>query len=230
MRDGRTNKDMTMTEDQYNSFLQRYRSMGTKELHELRKSDLTEIATNAIDKVIAERVVSADQQQEITEPVAEERRTMIKPYGVGGLLALLVIGMIIIGPIWGAESIYSTITMIERHNPRIVSLPQWTTYKSVTWGSFLVVIALNFYGGVGLVCGRNRSVVTRAKMILWITGPLASIIYVVIIPFIVFGKTPVIDSKIIGGVIFSFIFAGFWTIYLSVSRRVRNTYGGSHRS
>ena len=219
-----------MSQDQYNSFLQRYRSMGTKELNELRKSDLTEIATNAINKVIAERVVSADQQQEFTEPVAEERRTMIKPYGVGGWLALLVIGMIIIGPIMGAENIYLAITMAERHNPLIVSLPQWTTYKNVTWGAFLVVIALNFYGGVGLVCGRNRSVVTRAKMILWITGPLASIVMVVIIPFIVFGKTPAIDSKIVRAVIVSFILAGFWTIYLSVSRRVRNTYGDSHPS
>ena len=214
-----------MTEDQRNFLLQRYRSMETEELIELRAGNLTEVATEAINDVIAERGISPEQQHEITEQVTEEKLTASEPYGVRGWLALLVIGMMILGPLMGAGRINSDILMVEHQYPHITSLPQWTTYKSTTWWAFLIVVAISFYGGLGLVRGRVWSVVTRAKQILWITGPLALIVMAVIIPLSVFGKTEAVSPEFIGAFIASLISAGIWTAYLSKSKRVRNTYG-----
>ncbi len=215
-----------MTEDQRNFFLQRYRGMTTEELIELRAGDLTEVATGAINDVIAERGVSPEQQRNTTDQITEEKLTASEPYGVRGWLALLVIGMMILGPLMGAGRINSDIMMAEHQYPEITSLSQWKTYKTVTWWGYLIVVAISFYGGFGLVRGREWSVVTRAKQILWITGPVASIVMAVLIPLFAFGKMDV-GPEFIGVFIGSLISAGIWTAYLSKSKRVRNTYGSS---
>lgn len=207
-----------MTEDQRNFLLQRYRSMETEELIELRAGDLTEVATEAINYVIEERGISPNQQREITKQVTEERRAASEPYGVRGWLALLVAGMMFLGPLVGAAS------MVAYLYPPIMPLPEWTTYKGAMWVAFLVFAAMNFYGGLGLVRGRKWSVVTRAKQILWVTGPLASIVMGVIIPLSIFGTTG-LAGPVIGALITSLISAHIWTAYLSQSKRVRNTYG-----
>jgi hypothetical protein len=43
--------------------------------------------------------------------------------------------------------------------------------------------------GWGLARGRDWLVVSRAKAILWLTGPVASIVLAIIIPVMIFGKT-----------------------------------------
>ena len=217
-----------MTEDQRNFLLQRYRSMETEELIELRAGNLTEVATEAINNVIEERGISPNQQREITEQVTEERRAASEPYGVRGWLALLAAWMMFLRPLVGAIYIDSDTTMVEFLSPSIRSLPEWTTYKNAIWVAFLVVVAMSFYGGLGLVRGREWSVVTRAKQILWITGPLASIVMGVIIPLSIFGTT-VLTGPVVVGTLIAFllvlILTHMLTAYLSQSKRVRNTYG-----
>ena len=224
-----------MTEDHRSYFLQHYRSMATEELIELRPGDLPEDAIAALNQVITERGVSPEQRREITEQITEERRATKKPYGVRGWLALLVVGMMFLGPLMGAGSINSYIMMTEYKSPQITSLAEWILFKRVTWWAFLVVVAIDFYGGLGLARGRDWSVVNRAIQILWVTGPLASILMFVIIPFFVFRKAGVGGiipasgwtaylAEYTGPFIVSLIAAGVWTAYLSKSKRVRNTY------
>lgn len=208
--------------------------MATEELIELRADDLPEVAIAALNLVIAERGVSPEQRREITEEIAGERRATKKPYGVRGWLALLVVGMMFLGPLMGAVSINLDIMKAEYQSPQITSLAEWISFKRVTWWAFLAVVAISFYGGLGLARGRDWSVVNRAIQILWITGPLASILIGVIIPFFVFGKAAgsIIPAGVwtaylaefTGTFIASLIPAGVWTAYLSKSKRVRNTY------
>ena len=75
--------------------------------------------------------------------------------------------------------------------------------------------------------GRDWLVVRRAKAILWIAGPGFLIVQGIIIPIMIFGKTVADDPKFIGGFLASIIATSIWTAYLSKSKRVRNTYGGS---
>ena len=223
-----------MTEDQGDYLLQHYRSMPTEELIELRRCDLTEVAIGTLNQVIAERGVSPGQQREMTEQITEERRATKKPYGVRGWLALLVVVMMFLGPLVGVGTTSSYLIAAEYHSPQITSLAEWILFKRVTWWAFLAVVAIKFYGGWGLARGRDWSVVNRAIQILWVTGPLASILMFVIIPFFVLRKVRGVIipaggwtaylAEYTGSFIVSLLAAGVWTAYLSKSKRVRNTY------
>lgn len=150
--------------------------------------------------------------------------TVTGPSGVGGWLLLLVIGMMVLGPLLGAGRIGVDILDVEHQYPQLVSLDQWKTYKSATWWTFLGFAAISFYGGLGLARGKDWSVVTRAKAILWITGPVLSIVMDVWIPILILGEGVAGNPQFIGAFLMSAIAAGIWTAYLSKSKRVQTTY------
>ncbi|HRK36785.1 MAG TPA: DUF2569 family protein [Burkholderiaceae bacterium] len=170
------------------------------------------------------------QQERSTPEQSTETSNQIKPKiksgpsGVGGWLLLLVIGMLALGPLLGAGRINADFMMAERQYPNLGSLAEWITFKRTTWWAFAVVAAISMYGGWDLVSSRDWSVVNRAKVILWLTGPIASIVLAIVIPLAVFGKTEASDPQFIGAFIASVIAASIWTAYLSKSKRVRNTY------
>lgn len=172
----------------------------------------------------------AAQQEKSTQEQSTDKSNQIKskvksgPSGVGGWLLLLVIGMLALGPLLGAGRINADFMMIESQYPSLGSLAEWNAFKRTTWWAFAVVAAISIYGGWGLVSSRDWSAVNRAKVILWLTGPVASIVLAIFIPLVVYGKTEASDPQFIGAFIASVIAAGIWTAYLSKSKRVRNTY------
>lgn len=192
------------------------------------------LAKMTIDLPISSSVVSGSEQSnhELQQPRREKPSvTDIQsgskpgPRGVGGWLLLLVVGMIVLGPLLGVGRINSDIMMAERQYPYITSMEEWKTYKTVTWWIFLAVSSISFYGGWGLVLGNNGAAVSRAKAILWITGPGASLVLDFLVPIMVFGKSNAGDSQFVGAFIASIIVTAIWTTYLAKSKRVRNTYG-----
>ena len=150
------------------------------------------------------------------------------PVGVGGWLLLLVFGLMFFGPLMGAGRINSDIMSTESQYANLVTVPAWGTFKSTTWWSFLVVCCLSFYAGLGLAKGRDISVVKRAKILLWVIGPVASIVMGIFIPLAVFGKVEP-DPQFFGWLIASIIASAIWTAYLSKSRRVKATYESTQR-
>lgn len=145
------------------------------------------------------------------------------PAGVGGWLLVLVAGLMFLGPLMGAGRLSADITSAESQYPSLLTIPVWSTFKSASWWSFVVVCCLSFYAGLGLAKGRDFSVVKRAKIFLWIIGPIASIIMGLFIPLVVIGKFDS-DPQFFGSLIASVIGAAIWTAYLSKSRRVKATY------
>jgi hypothetical protein len=145
------------------------------------------------------------------------------PSGVGGWLLLLVISLTFLGPLMGFGRLYGKLMFAEDQNPSLRMLESWGTFKSATLGTFLVVAGLSFYAGLGLARGRDMAVVKRAKILLWVIGPVASVVLGLFIPFVVFGKSQ-LDPQTIGGLIASAIVAAIWTAYLSMSKRVHATY------
>ena len=145
------------------------------------------------------------------------------PIGVGGWLLLLVAGLMFLGPLMGAGRINADIMSAESQYPNLLTVPAWGTFKSATWWSFLVVCCLSFYAGLGLAKGRDISVVKRAKILLWVIGPVASIVMGLLIPLVVFGKIES-DPQFLGALVASVIVSAIWTAYLSKSRRVKATY------
>ena len=148
----------------------------------------------------------------------------VGPSGVGGWLLLLVAGLMILGPLLGAARLNGDIISTESQYPNLLTLDKWKTFKSATWLTYACVAAISFYGGWGLARGRDFSVVSRAKVVLWIVGPGAALIMGLLLPLLIFGSLQP-DPQFIGGFIASVVVAAIWTAYLSRSKRVRATYG-----
>jgi len=131
-----------------------------------------------------------------------------------------------IGPLLGAATLNADIMTSETQYPNLLTLDSWKTFKYVTWTAYLCVAALSFYAGYGFATYREFTAVRRAKIILWVAGPAATVVIGMLIPLVVFG-TFKLDPVIIGHVIPSAIGAAIWTAYLSRSKRVRATYASS---
>jgi hypothetical protein len=191
------------------------------------------ICKTSSEESLSSKVISLkhDSNNLLQVPEPENQsgtKTQIKkkpgPTGVGGWLLLLIVGMMILGPLLSAGHINAEIMMAEREYPGITSFEKWQTYKTITWLVFVAVATMSFYGGLGLAGGKDWSVVTRAKAILWVTGPGSSIVMGVLIPFTIFGEFNAMDNQFLGAFIGSVLAAAIWTIYLAKSKRVRNTY------
>jgi hypothetical protein len=159
-------------------------------------------------------------------PSAAKSDNVQGPIGVGGWLLLLIVGMTILGPLLGAARINAEIWMAEEKFPTLLSVDEWITYKTANWWTFFVFAAISFWGGLGLAQRKDWSVVTRAKVVLWISGPVAVLILNAALPAIIFGELDADGESIIGALVGTVIAAATWTAYLSQSVRVKNTYSG----
>lgn len=160
----------------------------------------------------------------VTKKRKPARTSASCPSGVGGWLLLLVTGLIVLGPLMGAARINAEFSSADALYPSLVSVSEWGAYKSVSWWSFLAMSCLSLYAGIGLLRGRSRVVVKRAKILLWVVGPVSYVVMGVIIPWLVLDSLTV-SSQLFGGFMASFIITLIWTLYLSRSKRVKATYG-----
>lgn len=202
--------------------LERYREMDDDELLELRRSSLTEIAAQVYSEVITERGLAARFQENTTN---QDRIVSGEPRGLGGWLVLLVVLMLAFKPIGMLAGTLRAVSMAEQQFPAITSLPNWSTYQLTHLIGAAVIGAISFYGGIGLARGRTWKVVIRAQVALWICGPLATIIFSVVLPLLLFGEDAVMPWDAMKNFVVSVLSATLWTTYLAVSKRVRNTYG-----
>src|SRR5690606_18882556 len=109
--------------------------------------------------------------------------------------------------------------------PELLNLEGWSTFKTYTWASWVLVSSVTIYGGWLLLKGTDMGAVKKAKWTLWI-ALFVSKATLFMIPVIVFGHYPY-DQKDFSGILGALFWCIVWTIYLSVSRRVKATYGGA---
>ncbi len=57
--------------------------------------------------------------------------------GVGGWLVLLIIGLVLLAPIFGASKLYGGIMAMEAQSPNLLNSEVWHTLKLSTWLSFI---------------------------------------------------------------------------------------------
>jgi len=144
--------------------------------------------------------------------------------GVGGWLLLLILGLMFLGPVLGAGRINGEFMSAEYQYPNLKQVAAWGLYKSATWWTYLVFCGLSFYAGLGLAKGRDTSAVKRAKILLWVIGPGASLFMNFVLPAVVFGRSES-NPNAISALLASILSSAIWTAYLSKSKRVRATYG-----
>lgn len=197
----------------------------------LTKKDITHIPTDSFIKrsdpekypqqfTVSENEVEKEDQ---TSPTNLTNQNQPALTGIGGWLLLLIMQMMILGPLFSVIRVLGALSVSELSYPALVTLSAWKTYKTITYISLFGVVALSFWGGLGLLRGRDISVVNRAKMILWINGPIAALVMLLIIPSVILGES--IDTQAITGFLASVVVAYVWTAYLAKSKRVQNTYG-----
>ncbi|MCL4844907.1 MAG: DUF2569 family protein [Acidobacteria bacterium] len=149
-----------------------------------------------------------------------------EPAGVGGWLLLLTLGLVFLGPLLGAGRINADFMAAESQFPNLKTVDAWATLKQATWLVYLPISCLSVYAGYGLLKRRNRSVVRRAQLALWVIGPLATVVIGLVLPRAIVGDADA-GPEFIGGLIASALVASVWTAYLSRSKRVNATYGAA---
>jgi len=149
--------------------------------------------------------------------------------GVGGWLAILVVGLTIIGPLWGFSELSTYFRKSVEEFPRLASNARWQNYEHASWLIFTASAVISFAGGLRLWKTHLPESVRFAIIALWLAGPLANVLYIVS-AIIIFGGNVNghFIAQMVGGIISSVIGASIWTAYLMRSVRVRNTYKLPH--
>ncbi|WP_081430520.1 DUF2569 family protein [Polaromonas sp. JS666] len=146
-----------------------------------------------------------------------------KPGGVGGWLALLIAGLIFLGPLFSAGRISSDFMDTESKYPKLLTVEAWLNYKNTAWIFFGIATLFGIYAGWCLARRRISTSPFIAIAAIWILGPLLSVILAIILPIIFFGATG-LDAAGAGALAVSGLPAVAWTLYLLKSKRVKALY------
>lgn len=100
-------------------------------------------------------------------------------YGRHGGLALIALVLVAVNPLYRMAAVGYLQVLVNQH-PAVAANPYWDLYY--TFAIFLTAAALvlSVYGGVGVLTGRRRSIVWRALIALWVSGPLVNAVYLFI--------------------------------------------------
>lgn len=176
---------------------------------------------------LGEGIVSSQRSSHV-HPSSGANRNLAdrKISGVGGWLALLVVGMLVWGPLLSIFKTGYNIWVAEMQNPELASVPQWQTFKIMTWCVVGICVVYSMVSGFLLCVKKEPASVKIAIACLWIGNPVAAFVLGILIPWISFGTATLekIVPEFIGAIIVSIIAASIWTAYLRKSERVRNTY------
>lgn len=147
------------------------------------------------------------------------------PRGVGGWLAFLVAGLIILWPLFSLGMTAADMASIRSANPAFLDSPVGREWATCTWGMVLVACVCQIAIGVLLIRSTRRQAVTLAIWCLWLSGPGSLIASWVITAAILGGEVAgkIAGEMLVGGVK-PVLWACVWTAYLLVSKRVHRTY------
>ncbi len=151
------------------------------------------------------------------------------PSGVGGWLLFVVFCLMVFGPLAGIGRTILTISQAEAANTGLNELAKWQSLKSAEWACVLAIAGLSFYAGNILRKNRTPETVRRAQLVIWVAGPVGTIMSEIIIPKLILATSETSPTGI-GAAIGSVFGAAIWTSYLRNSKRVAVTYGSAHRS
>jgi hypothetical protein len=149
------------------------------------------------------------------------------PYisGIGGWLALLIVGLMILGPLTGFGRLSEEFRDTLERYPQLTANSQWQNYTQVSWLIFATTASVSFAAGYRLWKVRSPDSVRFAILALWLAGPIGNALYI-ILGATIFGSAPLENAaaQMVGDIGAACIVAGIWTTYLWRSCRVRNTY------
>lgn len=146
-----------------------------------------------------------------------------EPRGVGGWLAFLVISLIALGPLRSVVATFADISSTESVAPALAAAPAWGTAKLLYWLMTALRVGMMIFTGVRLNTELRPATVKLAIGMLWAVGPLMTIVTALVV-YLPMGANALTDGGVWLGAGQGAVYALAWTLYLLLSRRVRNTY------
>lgn len=142
--------------------------------------------------------------------------------GVSGTLSLLAIILIVLGPILSIALTAYDHSEAARMYPEVTSSEIWTKIRFLEWIGVVIYCTISIYAGIILSKRLQKSTVYIVILCIWLSAPGLQIVEL----FFVHSMLPDgVNASITGGSLGRpTVFAVFWTIYLLVSKRVKNTY------
>lgn len=153
-------------------------------------------------------------------------KTKTEPQGIGGWLALFILGLIVLSPIAALNSYNSGVGSATERYPQLQNNAQWIAFASGAWWIMAVASVIKVLAGIKLIVDKRKSSVMLAVAALWVSGLGAVIAQYVLITSVYPKESGDIIDEQAGAAIATVITAGIWTAYLLKSKRVKNTYPG----
>lgn len=146
-------------------------------------------------------------------------------YGVRGWLALLVVGMCILGPLIAIGETSSNLHAAERESAHLANLPLWVNYKQAMWRLIALICGILIFGGWSLWKHYQSSSVYIAITCLWVANIIAVVgDYAITSSILGADIAASSTNEYVGMTIRALVAPTVWTLYLLNSKRVQNTY------
>lgn len=142
--------------------------------------------------------------------------------GVAGWLRLFVIILAVISPIRAVVQTAGLLQIDPVIEDQLGS--KWTIYEGFTWSLTAATIAATLYFAYRLIWVQNRSTVRLVVRGLWVVSIGALALDFIVASVLWPENINQIDAEYVKGVFQSLIFATIWSLYLTKSQRVANTY------
>ncbi len=144
----------------------------------------------------------------------------VRPAGVGGWLAFLIVWMVVLRPLAGIILLNQMQTE-SLENPAILENGNRLVNPSTFWIIFLIAAALSVYAGLRLWREHSPGAVKVAIVTLWIYSTAAAADLLIARAYL---EGVVSWANVATTAASNLAIAMVWTLYLLRSRRVRNTY------
>lgn len=142
------------------------------------------------------------------------------PYGVGGWLLLLCVGLTVLGPLLNINTIKSSITMVNQLNG---AYPPLEKAINIEVGLLFILIFFSFYAGISLWAKRPHAV-KKAKIFLITLAVFSIADLIIVLQAVPPSVARIAVNESFPQVIRPVLTAIVWYAYLSNSQRVQNTY------
>ena len=152
------------------------------------------------------------------------------PYGMKGWLLLFWLSLVFFSPLYSVISQYSEFLSQESNMPGLETIPLWGQVKTYSWIHLVCSILLLWVAGYFLNRRYEWKSVKIAILIIWLTGPVAvmftALYFCVMFPSLFSAAS----EGLAGHFLTSLVYPVIWTLYLLMSKRVKNTYVKTKRS
>lgn len=141
--------------------------------------------------------------------------------GVAGWLGFLVASLLALGPVLTIVMTFAEISDTELMYPWVVGTALWQDAQLITWASVAAYIIVSVYAGLRLLRKHVPASVGIAIICLWVAGPIVGMVSLFALQTAGANPTAADVGAALGRPL---VWATVWTVYLLLSRRVRNTY------